>query len=86
MSRISKFLENEIDRAGEYLAMAKTILTIPSELCENNCDSISCELDENDKEVIKILNDELPRIEERINDAKEIISKFKNRTFNLIEK
>ena len=86
MGKIAKFLANEIDRASEYVAMAKAVLEVPYELCEDNCITISDELDEEDVETIQILKNEIPRMNDRISDIKEIADKIKNRDFNLIAK
>lgn len=83
MSRVSKFLENELDKVNEYLSMAKARLVVTSELCEDRCKKITDQLSEKDEKVIDYLDDEISRLEIKIHDAGEIIEKFKDFYFNL---
>ena len=83
MSRVSKFLENELDRISDYLAMAQAKLEVPAELCETNCERITPVLTEKDEKVIGYLTKELSLLEAKINDAKDIIDRFKDYYFEL---
>ena len=78
MSRVSKFLENELDRVNNYLSMAYANLLVTMELCENRCDKITSSLDVADEKNIDYLNNfELSKLASRIEDARDIIDKFK---------
>lgn len=78
MSRVSKFLENELDRVNSYLSMAQANLLVTMELCENRCEKISSGLDSKDEKIIDYLNNfELSKLSSRIEDAREIIDNFK---------
>lgn len=78
MSRVSKFLENELDRVNGYLSMAQANLLVAMELCENRCNKITPNLDLKDEKIIDYLNNfELSKLSSRIEDAREIIDNFK---------
>lgn len=78
MSRVSKFLENELDRVNSYLSMAQANLLVTMELSENRCEKISSGLDSKDEKIIDYLNNfELSKLSSRIEDAREIIDNFK---------
>lgn len=83
MSRVTKFMENELDRVNEYLSMAKANLLITSELCEDRCKRITSDLTIDEEKVIDYLNKELSKLDAKINDAKDLISKFKDFYFDL---
>ena len=83
MSRLTKFLENELDRINDYLGMAKGNLTVVSELCENRLSQISPALDSNECQVVDYLNKELILLSIKISESKQIISNFKNYYHNL---
>ena len=57
MSKIGRFLENELDRVNDYLGMAKANLVVASELCQDKCRKITRNLSENDIKIIKYLNE-----------------------------
>ena len=78
MSKVSKFLENELDRVNNYLSMAQANLLVTMELCENRCEKITQNLDFKDEKIINYLNNfELSKLSSRIEDAREIIEDFK---------
>lgn len=83
MSRVSKFMENELDRVNEYLSMAKASLLVTSELCEDNCKMITSTLNPTDEKVVNYLNAELSKLDAKIMDAKSLITKFKSFYFEL---
>ncbi len=84
MSRVSKFLENELDRVSNYLSMAQANLFVTMELAENRCNNITETIDSNDEKAIDYLNNfELTKLSSRIEDAKEIINNFKKFTLML---
>ena len=56
MSRVAKFLENELDRVNTYLSMAQANLLVTMELCENRCNKITSSLDLKDEKIIEYLN------------------------------
>ena len=53
MSKITKFIENELDRVNEYLSMAKANLVVVTELCHDKCCKITKNLTEEDLKIIK---------------------------------
>ena len=78
MSRIAKFLENELNRVSSYLGMAQANLIVTQELTENRCKNITPKLDTADEKIIDYLNNfELSKLASRIEDAREIIDNFK---------
>lgn len=84
MSRISGFLQNELDRVNGYLKMAHANLITITELCEDNCHAIADKLDVDDEKVLDYLNNfELIKIHNRLEDAEEIIEKFKKFSLEL---
>ena len=83
--RISKFIENELDRVNEYLSMAKANLITTKELCENYCVTIVPELNTTDEKVVNYLNKNLLVLDSKIDSAKEVINEFK-RYYYLIQK
>ena len=83
MSKISKFLENELDRVNDYLGMAKANLIVATELCQDKCEKITNKLTEEDFKINEYLNDELPKLETKICAAKNLIKDFKNYTYDL---
>lgn len=85
MSRVTKFLENELDKVNDFLGMAKASLILPTELCEDNCKNIASNLDETYESIIAKLNEILPEIEERVSQAKDIIYSFKNDLYDMSE-
>ena len=52
MSKISKFLENELDRVNDYLGMAKANLIVATELCQDKCEKITNKLTEEDFKIV----------------------------------
>lgn len=78
MSKIAKFMENELDRVNEYLSMAKASLVVTSDLCDDRCKKLTSNLDRDDERFIDYLNGELSILDAKINDAKDLISKCKN--------
>lgn len=87
VSRVSKFLENELDRVSTYLSMAQANLLVTQELTENRCEKITNNLDFIDEKIIDYLNNfELSKLSSRIEDAREIIDNFKKFTLELEDK
>ena len=83
MSRVSKFLEDELDRVNNYLSMAYANLLVTMELCENRCEKITSELDLKDEKNINYLNNfELSKLASRIEEARDIIDDFKKFSFD----
>lgn len=83
MSRISKFIERELDMVNEYLGMAKARLAVVTELCENNCEQITNSLDSEETEIINYINNKLYNLDSKISSAKDGIYQFKDFCFNL---
>lgn len=83
MGRVTKFIENELDRINEYLSMAKACLEVTSELCEDKCKKIVPVISIEDEQVLTYLSEELVLLDTKICDAKNIINKFKDYYFNL---
>lgn len=83
MSRVAKFLENELDRVNDYLAMAKANLVVATELCDDRCKKIAPCLSSTDEMVIDYLERELSILDAKINNAREIIYKFKDYFFEI---
>lgn len=83
MTRIAKFLENELDRINNYLSMAEANLTVITELCSNGCNKITPQTDKSDEKVIQYLDDKLSVLEAKITSSKDIINNFKDFYFNL---
>lgn len=86
MAQISKFMENELDRVGQYLSMAKANLVVTSEMCRDRCKSITPELNDIDEKVVNYLDTELEKIDSKISDACEIIGEFKQFYLKTLEK
>ena len=83
MSRLTKFLENELDRVNTYLGMAKSNLAVVTELCENRLCQLTPSLDKNESLVVDYLNDELSILSIKLAEAEQIILKFKSYYYNL---
>ena len=77
-------MENELDRVNEYLSMAKANMETMLELCETRYSSISPNINNIDEKVIDYLNKDLPKIDAKIEAAKDLIEKFK-RYYYLIQ-
>ena len=83
MSRLTKFLENELDRIYDYLGMAKSNLIVISELCDNRMGQITPILEKGESEVIDYLNKELSVLEAKVNESRQIINNFKTYYYNM---
>lgn len=83
MSRIAKFLENELDRVNEYLSMAKASLALTTELCEAKCAQITDSLDLEDKKFVGYLNDKIDLLEAKIIEASLLVEQYKKFYFEL---
>ena len=81
MSKIAKFLENELDRVNEYLSMAKSKLQLIQDLCEDKCSRITSDLSDIDKNVIEYLDKKISLLDAKISNSKEIIYDFKKYYF-----
>lgn len=81
MSKIAKFLENELDRVNEYLSMAKSNLQLIQDLCEDKCSRITSDLSDIDKNVIEYLDKKISLLDAKISNSKEIIYDFKKYYF-----
>ena len=83
MSRLTKFLENELDRIYDYLGMAKSNLIVISELCENRMGQITPILEKGESDVIDYLNKELSILEAKVDESRQIINDFKTYYYNM---
>ena len=84
-SKISYFLEDELDRVNEYLSMAKANLVTATELCQNRCSNITPVLCKRDEQVINYLNKDLIKMDEKIDAVKDLIEKFKKFHYQIQE-
>ena len=83
MSRLTKFLENELDRIYDYLGMAKSNLIVISELCDNRMGQITPILEKGESDVIDYLNKELSILEAKVDESRQIINDFKTYYYNM---
>ncbi len=83
MSRLTKFLENELDRVYDYLGMAKSNLIVISELCDNRMGQITPVLEKGEGEVVDYLNKELSLLEAKVDESRQIINEFKTYYYNM---